>query len=56
MGMINKKIIIVIKLLDDVEISGGPAVKDLALSLLWLRFDCWPWNFYMLQSQPKINK
>ena len=31
-------------------------VKDLALSLLWLRFDPWPGNFYMSQGWPKNNK
>ena len=37
------------------EFPGGPAVKDLALSLqwirllLWLRFDPWPGKFCILQ-------
>ena len=37
-------------------------VKDPALllqwfrSLLWLEFDPWPENFYMLQMQPKTKK
>uniref|UniRef100_A0A8D1GA87 Protein ripply3 n=1 Tax=Sus scrofa TaxID=9823 RepID=A0A8D1GA87_PIG len=26
---------------------GGPAVKDLSFSLLWLRFEPWPKNFYL---------
>ena len=28
-------------------------VKDPALSLLWLGFEPWPENFYMLQMPPK---
>ena len=28
-------------------------VKDLALSLLWFRFDPWPGNFCMSQVWPK---
>ena len=31
-------------------------VKDPVLSLLWLRFDPWPWNFCMLWVQPKKKK
>ena len=31
-------------------------VKDLALSLLWLRFDPWPGNIHMLWAQPKKKK
>ena len=37
-------------------------VRDLVLSLLWLRlllwceFDPWPGNFHMLQIGPKIKK
>ena len=31
-------------------------VKDLALSLLWLRSLLWPWNFHMPWEQPKRNK
>ena len=37
-------------------------VKDPTLPLLWLRsllwhrFDSWPWNFCMLQGWPKQNK
>ena len=34
------------------EFPGGLEVKDAALSLLWLRFSPWPWNFYMPQAQP----
>ena len=30
------------------EFPGGLAVKDLALLLLWLRFDPKPRNFFML--------
>ena len=30
-------------------------IKDLALSLLWLRFNPWPGNFFMLQARPKKN-
>ena len=29
------------------ELPGGLAVKDLALSLLWLGFNPWPKNFHM---------
>ena len=32
------------------------AVKDLALSLLWLGFRPWPGNFCMLLAQPKMLK
>lgn len=28
-------------------------VKDLALSVLWHRFDSWPQNFHMPWAQPK---
>ena len=31
-------------------------VTDPALSLLWLRFNLWPWNFCMLWVQPKEKK
>ena len=37
-------------------------VKDPALSLqkpellLWRRFDTWPWNFHMPQTEPKKKK
>ena len=31
-------------------------VRDLALSLLWLRFDPWPRNFHMLQARTKGEK
>ena len=36
--------------------------KDMVLSLLWLgsllwhRFDSWPWNFHMLQACPPPQK
>ena len=33
--------------------SGGLAVKDSSLSLLWLRFDPWPGNLCVSQAQPK---
>ena len=29
------------------EFPSGLVVKDLVLSLLWLLFDPWPWNFCM---------
>ena len=32
---------------EELEFPGGPVVKDLVLSLLWLRFDPWPGNFCM---------
>ena len=41
------------------EFPGGPVVKDLALSLLWLRLqlwhglDPWPRNFYIPQAWPR---
>ena len=35
------------------EFPGGLVVKNLALSLLWLRFDPWPRDFRKLQVQPK---
>ena len=35
---------------------SGLAVKDLALSLPWHRFDPWPGNFCILQVQPKKKK
>ena len=44
------------------EFPNGLVVKDLALSLLWLRsrlwcgFSPWPRNFHMLQAQPKEKK
>ena len=34
-----------------VEFPGGVGVKDLASSLLWLRFDPWPGNFCMPWAQ-----
>ena len=30
-------------------------VENPVLSLLWLGFDPWPWNFCLLQAQPKDN-
>ena len=38
------------------DFPGGLAVKDLALSLLWLRFDPKPGNFHMPQARPKKKK
>ena len=38
------------------EFPGGPAVKDLALSLLWLEFDPWPGNFCVPWVWPKKRK
>ena len=37
------------------EFPGDRAVKDLVLSLLWCRFNPWPWNFYIqwVSSPPK---
>ena len=35
------------------EFPGGPVVKDPALSLLWLGFNPWPWNFHMPWAWPK---
>ena len=33
-----------------------PALSQQLRSLLWLGFDPWPKNFYMLQAQPKKKK
>ena len=38
------------------DFPGGLSVKVLALSLLWLRFNPWPENFFMLWLRPKQNK
>ena len=38
------------------EFPGGLVVMDLALSLLWLRFNPWPGNFRTLQARPKREK
>ena len=38
------------------KFPSGLAVKDLVLSLLWLRFDPWPGYFCMLQAQQKKKK
>lgn len=35
----------------DWEFPGGRAVKNSALSLLWLQFDPWPGNFCMLDQK-----
>ena len=34
------------------EFPGGQAVKDLALSLLWFRFDPWTRNFLRPWARP----
>lgn len=38
------------------EFPSGPAVKDQALSLMWLRFDPRPRNFCLPRVWPKQNK
>ena len=38
------------------EFLGGLVVKDLALSLLWLRFDPWPRNFLHALDEAKEKK
>ena len=38
------------------EFPDGLAVKELALSLLWLRFNPWPGNFFTPQARPKKGK
>ena len=38
------------------EFPGGLLVKDLALSLLWRRFNPWPRNFCMPLAWPKKKK
>ena len=38
------------------ELSGGLAVSDSVLSLLWLGFSPWLGNFCMPQAWPKIKK
>ena len=43
------------KIIKPREFPGGPAVKDLALSLLWLRFDPWPRNFHICSCSQKSN-
>ena len=35
------------------EFPSGLAVKDLALLMLWLGFDPWLGNFYVLRVWPK---
>ena len=40
----------------DQEFLCGLAVKDLALSRLWVGFDLWPGNFHMLWVRPKNKK
>ena len=35
---------------------GAQWVRDPLLSLLWSRFDFWPWEFHMLQAQTKKKK
>ena len=36
--------------------SGALVVKDLAFSLLWLRFDPWPGNFYAVRAGKSTAK
>ena len=38
------------------EFPGGPSVKDLVLSLLWLGFNPWPGNFGVLQGKAPQNQ
>lgn len=38
------------------EFPNGLAVKDLALSLMWLEFDSWPGNFRIPWELPKKKK
>ena len=38
------------------EFPCGLVVRDLALSLLWLRFNPWPRNFCMPWALPKKKK
>ena len=38
------------------EFPGGLAVKDLALSLLWLGLDAWLGNFPMLSRAKRKGK
>ena len=38
------------------EFPGGLVVKELALSLLWLSFNSWPEDAWMLQAVPKKKK
>ena len=38
------------------EVPSSLAVKDSALSLLWLRFNPRPGNFHMLQAGPEKEK
>ena len=38
------------------EFSGGLAVKDLVLSLLWLGTDPWPGTLHMLWARPEEEK
>ena len=35
---------------------GAQWVRDPLLSLLWSRFDFWPWAFQMLQKKKKKKK
>ena len=44
---------LVLKKTKILEFPGGLAIKDLVLSLLWLRFDPWPGNFHMPWAWPK---
>ena len=51
-----------IEILNSMKFPGCLAIKDLALSLLWLRllpwrgFNPWPRNFCMPQEWPKKKK
>ena len=38
------------------EFPGGPVVKDLVLSLLWLGFSSWPGKCHMPWTYPKEKK
>ena len=38
------------------EFPGGPAVKDLALSLLWLSFNPWPYACCGCHQKKKKKK
>ena len=38
------------------EFPSGSVVKDMALSVLWLRFNHWTGNFHMTQARQKERK
>ena len=46
---------ITLKIQNTYKFPGGLAVKDPVLSLLWLRFNPWPRDFYMPWVQSKQN-